>query len=135
MSLFGALDISASGIDAAQTWINTSAGNIANANDVAPTSAGAYQEQTPVYAPAESLPDGAGAGVTVAGVDLGSSSGLIESDPQSPLADSQGMVRVPDVSMAEQLVNLVQAQNDYQANTAALERAKTAYQAALTLGS
>jgi len=135
VSLFGALNISGSGIDAAQAWINTSAGNIANANDVAPTSAGAYQEQTPVFVPDVSLPDGTSAGVAVAGVALGSSAGIVESDPQSPLADSQGLVRVPDVSMAHELVNLVQAQNDFQANTAALERAKTAYQSALTLGS
>jgi flagellar basal-body rod protein FlgC len=134
MSLFGAFNISASGIDAAQTWINTTAGNIANANDVAPVSGKAYQAQTPVYTPTTSLPDGSGDGVAVAGIDLGDSTGIVESDPTSPLANSQGLVRVPDVSMGQQLVNLVQAQNDYQANTAALERAKTAYQAALTLG-
>jgi len=135
MSLFGALGISGSGIDAAQTWINTSAGNIANANDVASTASAAYQEQTPVFVPDASLPDGSAAGVAVAGIDLGSSAGVVESDPQSPLADAQGLVRVPDVSIAHELVNLVQAQNDFQANTAALERAKTAYQSALTLGS
>jgi len=135
VSLFGALNISGSGIDAAQTWIDTTAGNIANANDVTTTSSDAYQEQTPVFVPAASLPDGTGAGVAVAGVQLGSVAGLVESDPQSVLADAQGLVRVPDVSISHELVNLVQAQNDYQANTAALERAKTAYQAALTLGS
>jgi flagellar basal-body rod protein FlgC len=134
MSLFGALNISATGIDAAQTWINTTAGNIANANDVTSVSGGAYQEQTPVYVPTTSLPDGSGDGVAVAGIELGSSTGIVASDPTSPLADSQGLVRVPDVSMSQQLVNLVQAQSDYQANTAALERAKTAYQSALTLG-
>ena len=134
MSLFGAFDISASGIDAAQTWINATAGNIANANDVAPISGDAYQQQTPVYEPTTSLPDGAGDGVAVAGIDLGSAAGIVESDPESALANSQGLVRVPDVSMAGQLVDLVEAQNYYQANTAAMERAKTAYQAALTLG-
>jgi len=135
VSLFGALDISASGVNAAQMWINTSAGNIANANDVSSTSSAAYQAQTPVFVPGVSLPDGTGSGVAVAGIALGSSTGIIESNPQSPLADGQGLVRVPDVSMSDQLVNLVQAQNDFQANTAAMERAKTAYQAALTLGS
>jgi flagellar basal-body rod protein FlgC len=135
VSLFGAFDISASGVNAAQMWINTSAGNIANANDVTSTSSAAYQEQTPVFSPGVSLPDGTGSGVTVDGVALGSAAGIVESDPQSPLADAQGLVRVPDVSMSHELVNLVQAQNDFQANTAAMERAKTAYQAALTLGS
>ncbi|HUO48088.1 MAG TPA: flagellar basal body rod C-terminal domain-containing protein [Acidimicrobiales bacterium] len=135
MSLFGAFDISASGVNAAQLWINTSAGNIANANDVTSTSSAAYREQTPVFVPGVSLPDGTGSGVAVAGVAEGSPTGIVESDPQSPMADAQGLVRVPDVSIAHELVNLVQAQNDFQANTAAMERAKTAYQAALTLGS
>ena len=34
MSLFGSLDISGTGIDASQAWLNTTAGNIANMNDV-----------------------------------------------------------------------------------------------------
>ena len=51
MSLFGALDIAGTGIGASQTWLNTTAGNIANMNDVSPTDEPAYGEQTPVFVP------------------------------------------------------------------------------------
>lgn len=132
-SLFGSLDISASGIGAAQAWINTAAGNIANVNDVVPTSEGAYQEQTPIFMP-EVSPTGDGEGVSVPAVMLGDSTGQLEYDPGSPMADSQGLVRTTDVSLANQLVDLVSAQSQYQANVSAIQRATTAYQSALTLG-
>ena len=75
-----------------------------------------------------------GDGVTVAGIAEGDTTGIVQSDPSSPLADAQGQVRVPDVQLGAQMVDMIQAQTDYQANTSALADAKTAYQSALTLG-
>lgn len=134
MNLFSAIDIAGSGIDAAQTWIDTSAGNLANANDVVATTSPAYAQQTPVFTPV-AVPGAAGEAVRVSNIALGPTAGRVQYDPSSPLANAQGDVRVPAVDTATQLVGLVQAQNDYQANTVALSRAKAAYQAALTLGS
>jgi flagellar basal-body rod protein FlgC len=134
--MFGAIGASASGIDASQAWIDAAAGNIANANDVTSTSQSAYQEQQPIFTPAG--PTGAGQigeGVQITGVALGSATGNVESDPQSPLADKQGLVRVPSVDLSTQMTDLVAAQNTYEANTTAMRRAITAYQSALTLGS
>lgn len=132
--LFGAISVSGSGIDAAQVWINTTAGNLANANDVAPTSSPVYATQTPVFTPV-GVPGQVGQGVAVSSVQLGSNAGLIEYQPNNPMHDSQGDVRVPAVSTSAQLVGLVSAQEDYQANASALNHAKQAYQSALTLGS
>jgi flagellar basal-body rod protein FlgC len=67
-------------------------------------------------------------------VQLGSTAGQIQYDPSSPIADSQGDVRVADVNLGSQMVGLIQAQETYQANATALEHAKTAYQSALQLG-
>ena len=133
MSLFGAIAISGSGIDAAQAWINTTAGNLANANDTVSTSSAAYATQTPVFTPT-GISGQIGDGVDVSGIQLGSTAGQIEHDPGSPLADSQGDVRVADVNLGSQMVGLIQAQETYQANANALEHAKTAYQSALQLG-
>ncbi|HZU81239.1 MAG TPA: flagellar basal body rod C-terminal domain-containing protein [Acidimicrobiales bacterium] len=136
MSLFGPLGASASGIDAAQTWIDAIAGNVANSNDVASVGQSVYQEQEPILTPTGATgPGQIGDGVAVSGVALGSAAGTVESDPGSVLANSQGLVRVPNVDLAQQMTNLIQAQDTYQANTAALQRAITAYQSALTLGS
>ncbi|MDA8070103.1 MAG: flagellar basal-body rod protein FlgC [Actinomycetota bacterium] len=134
MSIFPAIGISASGIDAAQSWIDTSAGNLANMNDAVPLGNAAYQQQTPVFS-AVGRVTGPGAGVAVSSVQLGSPAGVVVSDPSSPLANAQGLVREPAISTASQLVALVEAQNYYQANASAYDRAVVAYQSALTLGS
>ena len=134
MTLFGAIGISGSGIDAAQTWINTNAGNLANANDAVPTSQGAYATQTPVFVPV-GVPGQVGAGVSVSGIQLGDTVGVVAYQPGSPIADRNGDVRLPDVNTGAQMVGLIQAQEDYQANASALAHAKQAYQSALTLGS
>jgi len=133
VSLFGNISVSGTGIDAAQTWLNTIAGNIANADDIGPTDEPTYGAQAPVLVP-DGPVGGVGEGVAVAGVVEGDTTGTIENDPSSPMADSQGDVRVPDVQLSAQMVDMIEAQTDYQANTAALSDAKTAYQSALTLG-
>lgn len=133
MTLFGAISISGSGIDAAQTWINTTAGNLANANDAVPTTSGAYATQTPVFSPV-GTPGQVGDGVSVVGVQMGSTAGVLQYDPNSPIADKQGNVRLPDVNTAGQMVGLIQAQEAFQANANAMQHAVTAYQAALGLG-
>ena len=133
--LFGAIGISGGGIDAAQTWIDATAGNIANANDAVSTSQSAYQEQEPVFTAASTAPGQVGDGVEVSGETLGSAAGVVQSDPSSPLADQDGNVRVANVDLSSQLANLVEAQDAYQANATAMQRAITAYQSALTLGS
>ncbi len=134
MNLFSALDISGSGINASQTWINTTAGNIANANDTVSTNSPVYATQTPFFQAIGQLGQ-VGDGVAVTSVQLGSSAGIVQYQPNSPLADSQGNVRVANVDMGSQMVDLIAAQTDYQANASALASAKTAYQSALTIGS
>ena len=134
MSLFGALPIATSGIDAAQTWLDATGGNIANADDSGPTSEGAYQTQ---YVDAVPVPSsqagGAGQGVETR-VQLGDSEGQEVYDPGNPEADSSGMIRVSSVDLGQQMVNLVMAQTSYQANVSVVNQAKTAYESALTLG-
>lgn len=133
MSLFSAIDVSATGINAAQTWINTTAGNIANANDVVALNAPAYQQQTPVFTPVAGA-TGQGQGVQVSAIALGSAAGQVVSDPTSPQANAQGLVRQPLVDTGSQLTQLVQAQQDFLLNSTAYQHAVTAYKSALTLG-
>ncbi len=134
MSLFGALPIAATGIDAAQTWIDATAGNIANANDTTSTAKPAYQDQSVVATPLSPIgPNGVGQGVTTS-VLLGNPKGQLAYQPGNPLANAQGMVRYSGVNLGEQMVNLVMAQTNYQANVAVINQAKAAYQSALSLG-
>ena len=50
------------------------------------------------------------------------------------MADAQGMVRLPDVDLSEQMTQLIMAQRGYQANLSVVQRATDAYNAALQIG-
>lgn len=136
MSLWGALSISGSGADAMQTWIDTSAGNVANMDDEGAVGSAVYGEQTPVLAPIASTPlsGGTGDGVEVAKVSVGTTTGVVEYQPTSPLANNQGEVVVPNVDLADQMVGMIEAQESYQADTVMMQRAQTAYTAGLSIG-
>jgi len=135
VSLFSAIGIAGSGVDAMQTWIDTSGGNIANANDAVAVGKPTYAEETTVLsADGSPVPGDSGVGVT-ATVALGSTTGELAYQPDNPLANAEGEVKVPDVSLSGELVNLMQAQDGYEADTSVLQKAITAYQSGLTIGS
>ncbi len=46
-------------------------------------------------------------------------------DPENPLADENGYVRMPDINPVEEMVNLVSATRAYEANVAVMNAAKT----------
>lgn len=132
MSMFGALSISGSGAEAMQTWIDTSAGNVANMNDQVPVGTAAYGTQTPFLSPEPT--GGAGEGVQVTRVTIRTTKGIVTYQPTSPLSNAQGDVVVPNVNLAAQMVGMIEAQEGYQANTAMMQKAQTAYAAGLTIG-
>lgn len=135
MSLFGAIDVSATGVQAMQTWIDANSGNIANADDTTATNATPYEAEVANFSAAPaSAADGMPGGVQVA-VTASTSPGVVEQDPGNPLADKQGNVLLPNISLGDQLVGLVQAQEGYTADTSAITRAITAYQAGIAIGS
>ena len=134
MSLFDSLGVSATGMDTYQTWLDAIAGNIANMNDTSPTNKPVYQAEYVVAEPLPPVQNGVGEGVGVAGVALGPATGELVYDPHNPLADRQGFVREAKVDIGEQMVDLIAAQNGYQASVAAFSQARTAYESALNLG-
>lgn len=111
-----------------QTWLDALANNIANVNTATPTSGNAFQEQLVV---ARAREDG---GVDVGGVELGDPQGRLVYDPSHPLADAQGMVRMPDMDMGEQMSALVMAQRGFQASVQVTKTAQDAYASALQIG-
>ncbi len=140
MSLFGAIPIAGSGMDVSQTWLDAISGNLANQNDVTSVNQNAYESRFIVATPIQGDPTSqdpysvVGQGVTVETVQYGSPAGIIAYDPQNPQANAQGLVKWPDVNTGEQLVDSVMAERGYQADVAVVNRAKSAYQSALTIG-
>lgn len=135
--MFPALGTSSSGLHVFRTWMDAVSGNIANMDDVVRTSETAFQASTPV---AEAVNYGsAGVGETpggarIATMALSDPNGRLVFDPSHPLADEQGMVRIPDVDLGDQMTQLMMAQRGYQANLAVIDRVHDAYQQALQIG-
>ena len=143
MGLFDPISSAMTGVNVSQTWMDAISDNIANMNDTSSTSQGVYQTR---YVVAGTIPgqvegSGAGSGVEssigggtqVEGIALGSPAGVEESDPSSPLADKQGMVRVADVDLGQQMTDMMLAQRGYEANLATITSAEQAYQSAMGL--
>jgi flagellar basal-body rod protein FlgC len=130
--MFDALGISGSGMTVHQTWMDAISDNIANVNTVRPAGQPAFQAR---YVLAQSVENGGtGAGVQVAGVQLGSAAGRLVYQPDNPNADAKGYVRLPDIDLGEQMTTMIMAERGYQANAANLDRVRATYNAALQMG-
>ncbi|WP_035303185.1 flagellar basal body rod protein FlgC [Actinokineospora inagensis] len=127
--MFNLIDTAASGASVHRKWMDAVSDNIANINNVAPTSGSAFQER---FVVAKELPSHNG--TVVSEIQSGDKTGRVVFEPTNPLADAKGYVRYPDIDLSSQMGYLIMAQRGYQANLAVVERATTAYQAALQLG-
>ena len=131
MSTFGVLPIAGSGLNVDQAWLDTIAGNVANANDQSTPGKPVFQPQYVDAVPTSS--GGPGSGVAVGAIALGSAKGVLEAEPGNPKANAAGQVAVPAVDMATEMVDLSTAQNSYEANAAVLKDAVAAYGAVLAI--
>lgn len=135
--LFPTLSTAQSGLTVFRTWMDAVSDNIANVDDAAPTSGPAFQARFVVASPVGNGTEasaGNPAGATVSGITLGNAAGREVSDPTNPLADANGMVRYPDVDLGDQMTQMMIAQRGYEANLSVIDRAKDAYQQALSIG-
>jgi flagellar basal-body rod protein FlgC len=128
MGAFDMLRIANTSLGMHQTWLDSLANNIANANDVTSTDQKAFQTQ---MVTAQARPDG---GVDVAGIALGSADGILTYSPDHPLADADGMVRAADVDMSSQMSQLIIAQRGFQASVQTTKTAQDVYASALQIG-
>lgn len=130
--LFSVFGIAGSGVTVHRKWLDAIADNIANVNTARSTNEEAFRAR---YVVARSVDYGDGiGGVEVAGTAQGSAEGKLVYDPQHPLADAEGNVRMPDIDLGSQMTQLMMAQRGYQASLAVVDRAKDAYTAAIQIG-
>jgi flagellar basal-body rod protein FlgC len=133
VAVFDTLGISGSGLLVHRKWLDAVSDNMSNINTVNPYDAEPFRERL-IVAQAVGYGSGEG-GVRVARAEFGGDpEGRVVYEPDHPLANEDGMVRYPDIDMGDQMVSLMMAQRGYQANLAVVERATSAYQAALQLG-
>ena len=136
MSLFPVFQTTGSALTTNRVWMDAIADNIANVNTVRPFDEPAFQAR---YVVAQSVrsdgndPAGVGGGVRVAGVEFGDAQGRIRYEPGNPMANADGLVRYPDMDLADQMVQLIQAQRSYQLNLTVIDRARDSYLQALQI--
>jgi flagellar basal-body rod protein FlgC len=129
MGLFDAIGIAGTGLTVHRKWLDAISDNIANVNTVKPMSGSAFQARYVEVQEGEGV-----SGVYVKGAAFGAAAGRVTYDPTDPQADKNGYVRMPDIDLGTQMADLIMAQRGYQANAAVVDRAKTAYEAALEIG-
>nr|BFE67565.1 flagellar basal body rod protein FlgC [Actinoplanes digitatis] len=129
MSTFNAIGTAATGVTVYRKWLDAVSDNIANIDNVSKTSENAFQAR---YVIAQEAQDGNGA--QVGGIALGSAEGILSYDPDNPMADTEGYVRLPDIDLGSQMAQLMMAQRAYQANLSVVDRARESYSAAIQLG-
>jgi flagellar basal-body rod protein FlgC len=131
VSLFAALQVSASGMSAQRTRAELLVQNMANAETTRTPAGGPYRRQDAVFSTeVQSSPFSAvfqeetGTGVTVADVIEDNSAPDLRYQPNHPDANSQGYVAYPKMNPAEEMVDLLDASRSYQANVAAMSAVK-----------
>ncbi len=125
--MFGSLDISTSGMVAQRVRMDVIAGNIANAFTTADEAgrAAPFRRRLATFAAGGGA---GGPGVHVARIDQDPSDFKLVYDPGHPQAmkngPKQGYVRYPNVDLATEMVNGMEAARAYEANMAAFETSK-----------
>ena len=131
MSLLRALDISASGLYAGRLRMDVIAQNIANAESET-DGATPYRRREVILVSRPSGPNSsfgpprqaAQGGVAVLGIREDTSPPQLVYRPGDPQADAQGYVRLPNVNLPLEMVDMVTATRIYEANAAALKTAR-----------
>jgi flagellar basal-body rod protein FlgC len=134
MADFSSLDVSASGLSAQRRRMDVIAENIANAETTRTAAGGPYRRQQVVFQALPATPGAAGRGVTVTEVVADPRPPRLVYRPGHPEADAQGYVRMPNVNILEEMVDMVSATRSYEANVAAINAAKQMTRKALEIG-
>lgn len=133
MSLLNVFEIAGSAMTAQSQRLNVVASNLANADSVTSANGQPYRAKQVVFS--ELAVGGAtGSGVKVIGVTEDNSPAKQVFDPKHPLADAQGYVAMPNVSVIEEMVNMIAAARAYQNNVEMLNTAKALMLKTLTIG-
>lgn len=137
MGSFSSFDISASGIYAQRVRMDVISNNIANAETTRTAEGGPYRRQQVSFRAV--YDDAVGnrvipSGVKVESVVTDPTDYRMVHDPGHPDADANGYVRMPNVNMVEEMVDMISATRAYEANVTVLNASKAMIGSAIELG-
>ena len=133
MSLFNVFQVSSSAMTAQSMRLNAVASNLANADSVVSSDGKPYRAKQVVF---QATPLGGieAQGVRVTQVVEDAAPGKLIYDPRNPAANENGYVTLPNVSVVDEMVNMISASRSYQTNADVMNTAKQMLLKTLTLG-
>ncbi len=140
MNLFSSFSISATGLRAERTRLNVASMNLANAHVTRTIDGGPYRAKSVVFHSVPLKEGGVKGDADTGGFDerLDKALDTVEVakivddktpfmevyDPGHPDADKNGMVKMPNVNVMEEMVDIMSAERAYEANISAMDSAK-----------
>jgi flagellar basal-body rod protein FlgC len=145
MSFLNSINISASGLTAEKLRMDVISKNIANVNTTRTANGTPYRRQVVTFQErdkqmpfSEYLNDASknfiGSGVKVSGITEDKTPFKSLYDPGHPDADEEGYVKMPNVDVMTEMVNMISASRAYEANVTAINSAKSMALKALEIG-
>ena len=143
MNFLDSLSISATGLSAQRLRMNLISSNMANANTTRTETGEPYRRKDVVFeaAPTQAFKDTLdaemgkdGQGVKVAGIIEDDKPFIQKYDPGHPDADENGYIRLPNVNIVEEMVNMISASRSFEANATAVRATKDMAGIALEIG-
>lgn len=144
MDILTGMRVSASGMAAQRTRMNTISSNIANINTTRTPEGGPYRRKDVIL---ESMPEAKSFGeiltsapqkdvqrVQVTDVLVDRRAPLMKYEPDHPDADENGYVAYPNINLMEEMANMIQATRSYEANVAAMNATKDMAMTSLEIG-
>ncbi|RKL62918.1 flagellar basal body rod protein FlgC [Thermoanaerobacteraceae bacterium SP2] len=145
MGFFDSMDISASGLTAQRLRMDVISNNIANVNTTRTEEGGPYRRERVVFQERKKdfsfenilsnfSKNQSGQGVRVVAVEKDPAPFKLVYDPSHPDADALGYVRMPNVNVVTEMVDMISATRSYEANVTAINSAKSMITKALEIG-
>lgn len=138
MSLFNAINVAATSLEAQSVRLNTISSNLANANAVSGSADETYRAQYAVFEAAYSEfttgSNDASSGVRVSGIVQSELPARREYLPTHPLADGEGFIYRSAINSVEEMANMMEASRSYQNSIEAMNTTKQLILRTLTLG-
>tara|TARA_B100001248_G_scaffold262063_1_gene255891 strand:+ start:6207 stop:6635 length:429 start_codon:yes stop_codon:yes gene_type:complete len=141
MSFLPATEITADALNVERTRMDLIAQNIANAHTTKGPDGLPYQRRMAVFesylneeVAKENGGGSIGQSVRLAGITKDTTPGPRVYNPTHPHADEQGMVTLPNVKMAQEMVDLIAASRSYEANLSVIQTSRQMAQKALIIG-
>jgi len=138
MNLIAGIDVTAGALNAQKTRLDIVAQNIANAQTTRTPEGGPYQRQVVSFESELVQREGAGGlsmqTVKVGGITADRTPGQQVYNPQHPDAGPDGLVTMPNVNLAYEMVDLITASRAYEANLSVVKNARQMAMKTLDIG-